>query len=147
MYSTHATASSSALCASIGPGITSPIAYKPSILVANRSFTGMNPFLCSASGKSSRPRPSVFGMRPTATKTRSQVMRSPPSYSTTQRPFLTFAAVTFAPSRNSMPCFSKIFFASAAISASIPARIRSRNSRTVTFAPSRRQTAPSSRPI
>ena len=47
----------------------------------------------------------------------------------------------------SKPCFLKILAASLRTSPSMPGRIWSRNSTTVTFAPSRRQTEPSSRPM
>ena len=47
----------------------------------------------------------------------------------------------------SKPCFLKIFAHSLRTSPSMPGRIWSRNSTTMTLAPSRRQTEPSSSPI
>ncbi len=46
-----------------------------------------------------------------------------------------------------MPCFVRDFCRAAAISPSMPGVIRSRYSTTVTLAPSRRHTDPSSRPM
>ena len=55
--------------------------------------------------------------------------------------------VTLVPSLNAKPCFFEDALELLATSPSMPGRIRSRNSTTVTFAPSRRQTEPSSSPI
>ena len=55
--------------------------------------------------------------------------------------------VTLVPSLNTMPCFFRIFSNSLDTSPSMPGVTRSRNSTTVTLAPSRRQTVPISRPI
>ena len=64
---------------------------------------------------------------------------------------MTFLPLTFAGDLgrgcNSKPCFLKILAASLRTSPSMPGRIWSRNSTTVTLAPSRRQTEPSSSPI
>ena len=55
--------------------------------------------------------------------------------------------MTLVERRSSKPCFLKILCASLRTSPSMPGRIWSRNSTTVTLAPSRRQTLPSSSPI
>ena len=55
--------------------------------------------------------------------------------------------VTLAPSLKAKPCFSRMRWNCLAISPSIPGKIRSRNSTTVTSAPSRCHTEPSSSPI
>ncbi len=54
---------------------------------------------------------------------------------------------TLWPSRNLKPCFSSRRWNCLPTSPSLVGRMRSRNSTTVTSAPSRRQTEPSSRPI
>ena len=55
--------------------------------------------------------------------------------------------VTLVESRNSMPCFCSMRWNCRATSLSMPGRMRSRNSTTVTLAPSRCQTEPSSSPM
>ncbi len=86
----------------------------------------------------------------TSTTSASSVSAVPPaagsSVSTAFLP-LTLAPVTLVPSLNSIPCLRKILLASLRTSPSMPGRIWSRNSTTVTLAPSRRQTLPSSRPM
>ncbi len=63
-------------------------------------------------------------------------------------PFLSaFAAVTLVPSRNVNPCLARIRSKPRLTSRSIVGRIVSRNSTTVTLAPSRAQTLPSSSPM
>jgi len=64
MRSTAATPSSSALCASIGPGITSPIAKTPGTLVSKCSFTVMRPRSSNAMPISRAPSSSAYGRRP-----------------------------------------------------------------------------------
>src|SRR5438552_1995392 len=61
-------------------------------------------------------------------------------------PFIS-TPVTFEPSLNANPCFSRMRWNCLAISPSMPGRMRSRNSTTMTSEPSRRHTEPSSRPI
>ncbi len=56
-------------------------------------------------------------------------------------------AATFEDSLNVIPCFSSSLCACRRTSPSMPGRMPSRNSTTVTCAPSRRHTDPSSRPI
>ncbi len=68
MVSIQATASSSALCASIGPWVTSPIAQTPGALVFQWSVS-MKPRLSGVMPTLSRPSPSVKGRRPIASST------------------------------------------------------------------------------
>ena len=56
-------------------------------------------------------------------------------------------SVTFLPRRNLKPCFWRIRWNCFATSSSTPGVIRSKNSTTVTSAPRRAQTEPSSKPI
>ena len=56
-------------------------------------------------------------------------------------------AVTFDDSLNVMPCLARMRWNCLPTSASMPGRMRSRNSTTVTCAPRRRHTEPSSSPI
>ena len=62
-------------------------------------------------------------------------------------PPLTTAPVTLVPVRMLKPCFLKIFAASLRTSPSMPGNNWSRYSTTVTFAPRRNHTLPSSSPI
>ena len=94
----------------------------------------------------------MFGRRPIETRTMSAsiVSAAPPAAGSTVSvtPFLpALAPVTLVEVRMSKPCFLKIFAHSLRTSPSMPGRIWSRNSTTVTLAPSRRQTEPSSSPI
>ena len=61
-------------------------------------------------------------------------------------PFLS-TPVTLLPSLKAMPCFSRMRCSCRATSPSVPGRMRSRYSTTVTCAPSRRHTEPSSSPM
>mmetsp|Transcript_19345 Transcript_19345/g.60242 ORF Transcript_19345/g.60242 Transcript_19345/m.60242 type:complete len:228 (-) Transcript_19345:414-1097(-) len=152
MFSMTAMPSSSALCASIVPRITSPIAQIPGTLVAKWSSTSTMPRGPILTPASSSPRPAVNGLRPIATSTMS-------ASSTSCSPFLTDSTVSFAPSPtrspfttlvpilNFMPCLLSVRWNVLAISSSMPGVTRSRNSTTVTSAPSLRQTEPISRPI
>src|ERR1700743_2823208 len=63
--SMQATASSSALCASIGPEVTSPITHTPGVGVLKWSLA-ITPRLSGVTPTVSRPRPSVYGRRPMA---------------------------------------------------------------------------------
>ena len=95
----------------------------------------------------SRPSPSVFGSRPTASSTRSHSIGSAPSHSTTQpSPFAARPAVTRRRAELNALLLEH-FWASAAISASMPGRMRSRYSSTVTLRAEPRQTEPSSSPM
>ena len=94
----------------------------------------------------------MFGRRPIETRTVSAsiVSAAPPLAGSTVRVTLlppALAPVTLVAVRISKPCFLKIFAHSLRTSPSMPGRIWSRNSTTVTFAPSRRQTEPNSSPI
>jgi hypothetical protein len=60
---------------------------------------------------------------------------------------LVFAPVTLEPSLKAIPCLVSERWKVLAVSSSTPGVMRSRNSTTVTFEPSRRQTEPSSSPI
>src|SRR5436309_620430 len=70
--SATATASSSALCASIGPRTTSPMAHTPGRLVRHSSFTTTAPRSSSFSPTASAFNPLVLGTRPIDTMRRSQ---------------------------------------------------------------------------
>ena len=107
----------------------------------------MRPRASVARPMASRPRPSVLGRRPVDTSTRSQRIVSLPSTSTSGRRFFTATPVTRAPSVKLRSCRFSRRCASRAISASMPGRMRSRYSSTVTLLPSRAQTEPSSRPM
>ncbi len=75
---------------------------------------------------------------------------APPAAGSTVRatPFFeAFAPVTLAPSWKVMPCLPRMRWNCLATSPSMPGRMRSRNSTTVTSAPRRRQTEPSSSPM
>ena len=100
----------------------------------------------------SSPNPFVNGPRPTATKTTSACKLSflPPTLGSIVR--FTFCLVALAPVTlvailNFIPCFVRMRRMFSQISASMPGRIASRYSITVTSAPNRRHTEPSSRPI
>ena len=152
MFSATAMPSSSALCASIGPGITSPIAQTPGTLVAKSWSVSIWPRALTARPIASRPRPSVLGRRPIATSTTSASSDSPAppaagSTATVALPPLTVTPVTLVASFRVMPCFLKILAASLRTSPSMPGSNWSRYSTTVTCAPSRPQTEPSSSPI
>ena len=152
MRSTQATPSSSALCASMGPAITSPIAYTPGTFVWKCASTSMRLRVSNAIPSSRAPSPSVNGRRPTATSSTSavSVVTSPPAAgatSTCTSSPTTRAARAETPKRNFMPCFSSARCSSLAVPASAPGTMRSRYSSTVTSLPSRRHTEPNSSPI
>merc|ERR1719182_1034656 len=63
MFSTHAMPSSSALCASMGPSITSPKATTEGTLVRKCSSTWTRPSLSVSMPRFSSPSPSVKGRR------------------------------------------------------------------------------------
>src|SRR5205814_115019 len=95
----------------------------------------------------SRPSPAVYGTRPIATSTMSAstVSAAPPAAgSTFALSFLPDAStpVTLEDSLNVMPWRCRMRWNCLPTSRSMPGRMRSRNSITVTLAPSRRQTEP-----
>ena len=99
-----------------------------------------------------KPRPSVKGLRPTATSTTSAFISSfllPVTASTvTVAPFFVLlTAVTFDFNLNLNPCFFKILANVFEISLSISGIIQSINSTTVASEPRRFHTEPSSSPI
>jgi hypothetical protein len=81
IFSAQAMPSSSALCASIGPGITSPIAQMPGTGV-RKSVIGLDlAALVDREPRLVEAEPSVFGRRPieTSTASASSVSASPPA--------------------------------------------------------------------
>mmetsp|Transcript_41442 Transcript_41442/g.129795 ORF Transcript_41442/g.129795 Transcript_41442/m.129795 type:complete len:225 (-) Transcript_41442:644-1318(-) len=152
MFSTHAMPSSSALCASMGPSMTSPMAKTLGTLVRKWSSTSMRPRRSVSMPRFSRPRFSVKGLRPVATSTTSasKVSASPPlegSMVSVTPASVTSEEVTLVLSLNFMPCFLRMLWNFLATSLSMPGVMRSRNSTTVTSLPRRRQTLPISRPM
>ena len=110
IISTAATPSSSALCASIGPRMQSPMARIFLTEVSSLSSTNMNPFLSRLTPISSKPRLSVEGFLPTATNTTSQSIFCcfPPfTVSAKRETPLSFKStwITFVPSIKLRPCF------------------------------------------
>ena len=92
------------------------------------------------------------GRRPIATNTMSASNTSaPPPLAASTETLTPFADVsvptTFVPSLNLKPCFFSIRVKFFTTSASMPGKILSKNSTTVTSAPKRLHTEPSSRPI
>ena len=86
----------------------------------------------------------------TSTTSASSVLASPPAAGSTvtlAAPLAVSTLVTLEPSMNLTPCFSRMRWNCLTVSTSMPGRMRSRYSTTVTSAPRRRQTEPSSRPI
>mmetsp|Transcript_5660 Transcript_5660/g.14586 ORF Transcript_5660/g.14586 Transcript_5660/m.14586 type:complete len:202 (-) Transcript_5660:329-934(-) len=122
------------------------------ILVWKCSLTTTRPMRSNSMSRASRPRPSVKGRRPVATRTtsKSSLVSSPPldgaTVSVTPES-VTSLATTPVESLNFMPCFFRMRMKFFPISASIPGVMRSRYSMTVTSDPSRRQTLPISRPM
>ena len=140
--------SSSALWASIGPGMTSPIAQMPATEVRKSWSVSIWPRLLSSSPALSRPSPSVLGRRPIETSTHVGLdrlgRRRPLAGSTVSvaLPPLTVAPVTLVASLDVEALLLEDLGASLRTSPSMPGRIWSRNSTTVTLAPSRRHTEP-----
>ena len=152
IISTQATPSSSALWASIGPSITSPIAKIPSILVSKSSSTIIWPRSVSETPSLSRPSCSVAALRPTDTSAISQAISRLllPSASLTVKvtPLaVALADVTAVELVNFKPCFVINDLNFVATSLSIPGKMRGKYSITSTSAPNRDQTQPISRPI
>mmetsp|Transcript_13086 Transcript_13086/g.32076 ORF Transcript_13086/g.32076 Transcript_13086/m.32076 type:complete len:238 (-) Transcript_13086:425-1138(-) len=151
--STHATPSSSALWASMGPLMQSPMAYTPGTLVAKFSPVTMRLALSSSTPMASRPRSSVRGRLPTDTRHTSASRDSwaPPAAGSRVRVTpvsLMSAATTLVDIMNlNLRFFLRLFWKAAISSVSIVGQILSMNSTTVTCAPSRAHTDPSSSPI
>mmetsp|Transcript_21416 Transcript_21416/g.50785 ORF Transcript_21416/g.50785 Transcript_21416/m.50785 type:complete len:225 (+) Transcript_21416:572-1246(+) len=145
--------SSSALCASMAPRTTSPMAKMPGTLVVKWSSTSTMPRAPTLMPTFSRPSPSVKGTRPVASSTMSAsiVTASPPltgsTVSVAPPAGLSAAPMTLVDILNFMPCFLSTLWKVVAISESRPGVMWSRNSTTVTSVPSRRQTEPISRPM
>mmetsp|Transcript_46067 Transcript_46067/g.120686 ORF Transcript_46067/g.120686 Transcript_46067/m.120686 type:complete len:226 (+) Transcript_46067:66-743(+) len=145
--------SSSALCASIAPRTTSPMAQMPGTLVAKCSSISTCPRPFTFTPMFSRPRPSVTGARPVDTSTMSASIVSGLSPLTESISSLappdgsTSAEFTFVDSLNFIPCFLKIRSSAVDVSLSIGPPMPSMNSTTVTSAPRRRHTEPISRPM
>ena len=150
MVSTAAMPSSSALWASIGPRMQSPIAQMPSTRVRKWSSTTTRPRGSSSTPASSAPTPSVQGRRPTATSRTwhsSSRLASPSRTVTRTRSPSTRARSAEARKRNLMPCSSSARWSSRALWRSIPGTTPGVSSSTVTSLPSRSHTDPSSSPI
>ena len=144
--------SSSALCASIGPVVTSPTTQMPGTVVRPWPSVSTRPRLSILTPASFAPRPSMKGRRPmqTSSTSVSSVSAAPPAAGSTVTvtpPSPASALVTLVDSWNLMPWRVRIFWNSLADSPSTPGTMRSRNSTTVTSAPSRRHTEPSSSPM
>ena len=141
----------------MGPRTTSPMAQMLGTVLRQLSSTGMKPRSSTDRPTDSRPRPSVLGTRPIETIRRSDSMLcSLPLaswYWTVTLPPLpplpgaTLTLPIFTPNSNFRPCFLKSFSASLLTAASQAPRKDGAISSTVTSAPRRRQTEPSSRPI
>src|SRR2546428_295551 len=141
--------SSWALWASMGPGIASPIAYPPGTLVSKRWFPATRPRSSSAMPASRAPRPSTYGRRPIATSTTSvsptDVWPFDSSVARTPRSVRS-ARVAEVSRRKARPCFSSARRSCVPMPRSMVGTMASRNSTTVTLAPSRLHTDPSSSP-
>ena len=151
MRSATATPSSLALCASIGPRTTSPIAQTFGRLVWHNSFTAMKPRSSFAKPTASAFSFCVFGMRPMATISLSNVSSffAPFNSYCTRTPFFSLLMLSiFTPSSIFRPCsLVKYLKASLAICWSAAARKVGAASRMVTSAPRRFHTEPISKPI
>ena len=149
-FSTQATPSSSALCASIGPAITSPIAntVPEGEVVLKCPSVATRPRSSSETPAASKFSPLRKGRRPAETSTTSASSSSaaPPlddsSERTTPPPEDFFAPVTFVLSLNLKPCFVSERWNAFLISPSIVGTMLGRNSTTVTSEPRRDQTEP-----
>mmetsp|Transcript_25063 Transcript_25063/g.70190 ORF Transcript_25063/g.70190 Transcript_25063/m.70190 type:complete len:261 (-) Transcript_25063:222-1004(-) len=144
--------SSSALWASMGPSMRSPMAYTPGTLVAKVAGSTTTRPRSVFTPASSRPRPSVNGRRPMATSTTSAstVSASPPAAGSTVSltPSAVFsAAVTLLLYLKLRPCFFSTRSKARLTSLSMAGTMRSRNSMTSTSAPRRLHTLPISRPM
>mmetsp|Transcript_21850 Transcript_21850/g.70343 ORF Transcript_21850/g.70343 Transcript_21850/m.70343 type:complete len:223 (-) Transcript_21850:467-1135(-) len=144
--------SSSALWASMGPSMQSPMAHTPGTPVRRWPSVWIMPRASSLTPISSRPIPLVSGRRPVATSTASasMVLASPPLTGSMVRrtePSDTSEPVTLVPRLNFMPCLARMRWNCLATSPSTPGQMRSRNSTTCTSAPNRRHTEPSSSPM
>ncbi len=150
MRSATATPSSSALCASIGPRTTSPMAQTPAKFVLHSPSTTTMP-------RSSSFRPTASGFRPMVLAVRPMETISLSTASTCSAPFASVYVtatplpeestfVTFTPSSIFRFCLAKTLAASLAMDSSAAPRNAGSASRIVTCAPRRRHTEPISRP-
>mmetsp|Transcript_4235 Transcript_4235/g.5962 ORF Transcript_4235/g.5962 Transcript_4235/m.5962 type:complete len:222 (-) Transcript_4235:529-1194(-) len=143
--------SSSALCASMGPSMASPMAYTEGTLVWKCSFTSMRFSRSNCTPSSSRPMPRVNGRRPMATRTTSNSSSSALPFLLSTCSFTTSpttcAPFTLVPILNFIFCFFRMDWNFLLTSPSEEGTILSRNSMQVTSEPSRFQTDPISRPI
>mmetsp|Transcript_28293 Transcript_28293/g.48503 ORF Transcript_28293/g.48503 Transcript_28293/m.48503 type:complete len:206 (-) Transcript_28293:541-1158(-) len=152
MFSTQAMPSSSALWASMGPSMASPIAKILGTLVWKWWSTLMRPILSVSMPRASRPMFLVNGRLPvlTSTTSASSWVAAPPAegstVSFTPLPS-TLVPVTLVLSIKLKPCFLRIFKKDWVISLSMPGVMVSKNSTTVTSEPRRLHTEPISRPI
>eukprot|EP01139_Manchomonas_bermudensis_P019173 Amastigsp_a676481_41.p2 type:complete len:221 gc:universal Amastigsp_a676481_41:1115-453(-) len=144
--------SSSALCASMGPGTTSPMANTFGMLVRKQLSTGITPRSFILMPSSFAPSLSVNARRPMETRTASNSAFSLAPFFTPSSARLTPAGVSDPPvtlveTFMLRPCFLSSRSKALATSPSIPAPMASLNSMTVTAEPSRDQTEPSSSPM
>src|SRR6266704_5838854 len=87
------------MCVKAGPPLQSPSAQTPGTVVSRRPFTLMEPSLLVAMPALARPRSSVLGTRPAATRRCEPVTvddPAGPSYERTTEPFLFSACVVRA---------------------------------------------------
>mmetsp|Transcript_28475 Transcript_28475/g.68487 ORF Transcript_28475/g.68487 Transcript_28475/m.68487 type:complete len:348 (-) Transcript_28475:141-1184(-) len=153
--STAMIASSSALWASMGPGMTSPTAMMFGCWDVRKPLwesTSIWPNLLIGMPSFSNPSPSVNGRRPTHINTTSHSKACvDPSFKDSMwtvaplpwtSPFVTFVEV-----RMLSPCFCMTLWKALPTSESSPGQMRSMNSTTVTSAPRAPHTDPSSIPI
>mmetsp|Transcript_40054 Transcript_40054/g.107237 ORF Transcript_40054/g.107237 Transcript_40054/m.107237 type:complete len:211 (-) Transcript_40054:478-1110(-) len=137
----------------MGPATQSPMAYTPLTLVAKLSLITMRLALSSSTPIFSRPRSSVLGRRPTATSTTSasNFSLAPPaagsSVSDTPSGRMSAATTLVLSLKSKARVFLSDLWKASVISLSMVAQMRSRNSITVTLAPRRAHTEPSSRPM
>mmetsp|Transcript_25181 Transcript_25181/g.37050 ORF Transcript_25181/g.37050 Transcript_25181/m.37050 type:complete len:229 (+) Transcript_25181:461-1147(+) len=152
MVSTTAMPSSSALWASMGPSMASPMAQIEGTDVRNVASVSIMPRVVLIPTVSN-PMSSVAGRRPVDTRTTSATISSPSPPSAGSTVSFTWSpvtsdATTFLPRWNFMPCFLRVRWNALLISLSTtPPQISGMNSTTCTSAPRRRYTEPSSRPI
>ena len=166
MRSATATPSSLALCASIGPRTTSPIAHTLGKLVRHSSSTAIKPRSSIAKPTFSAPKPCVTGTRPMAIISLSNcavlvsfalaspvlaslVFRLPEtSYSTDTPSLYSVIWLIFTPKSIASPCsWVKYLNASLAICRSAAGKKVGAASKICTCAPKRFHTEPISKPI
>jgi len=152
MRSATATPSSLALCASIGPRTTSPIAQILGRLARQSASTSTKPRSSSLRPTSSAASPAVFGIRPIATINLSKVSSCSPPAASVQCTFTLALPGLIAPILTLVLIFKprsrvKIRLASRATASSAASKKPGAASRIVTSEPKRFQTEPISRPI